>query len=74
MGLCAEHVALRLERLLERIGLPTKLPLAPEEIVKAMIYDKKVRKSLNNFVLTKDVGAVTVAPILDPLQALQHVD
>lgn len=74
MGLCAEHVALRLERLLERIGLPTKLPLAPEEIVKVMGYDKKVRKSLNNFVLTKDVGAVTVAPILDPLQALQNLE
>lgn len=74
MGLCAEHVALRLERLLERIGLPTKLPLAPEEIVKAMTYDKKVRKNLNNFVLTKDVGAVTVAPILDPLQALRNLE
>lgn len=74
MGLCAEDVALRLEHLLGRIGLPTKLPLAPKEIVKAMSYDKKVRKSLNNFVLTKDLGAVTVAPILDPLQALQNLD
>jgi 3-dehydroquinate synthase len=74
MGLCAEYVPVRLERLLGQIGLPTKLPLSPEEIVKAISYDKKVRKGLNNFVLTKDVGAVTVAPILDPLQALQNLD
>lgn len=74
MGLCAEQVAVRLERLLGRIGLPTKLPLDPIDIVKAMSYDKKVRKSLNTFVLTKDIGAVTVAPILDPLQALEHLD
>ncbi len=74
MGLCSEHVPIRLQRLLEQIGLPTHIPVAPEEIVKSIGYDKKLRKDLNYFVLTKDFGVVTVAPILDPLQALQKLN
>jgi 3-dehydroquinate synthase len=73
IGLCSEEVPIRLERLLRQIGLPTTLPLYPEQIVNAMGYDKKLREKVNYFVLTKDLGAVTVAPILDPLQALQSL-
>lgn len=71
MGLCSEEVPIRLERLLGRIGLPTALPVDPENILQSIGYDKKLRNNMNYFVLTKDVGTVTVAPILDPLQALQ---
>ncbi len=71
MGLCNEEVPMRLERLLGRIGLPTALPFDPDNILQSIGYDKKLRNSMNYFVLTKDVGTVTVAPILDPLQALQ---
>ena len=73
MGLCSEEVPFRLERLLQQIGLPTGLPVDPENIVNAIGYDKKLRDNMNYFVLTKDLGAVTVAPILDPLQALQSL-
>lgn len=73
MGLCSQEVPNRLERLLKQIGLATELPIEPKNIVNAIGYDKKVRKSLTYFVLTKDLGTVTVAPILDPLQALQSL-
>lgn len=73
MGLCTDEVPMRLHRLLGKFGLPTELPIGPEEIVKAMGYDKKLRKDLNHFILTKELGTVTVAPILDPLQALQNL-
>lgn len=73
MGLCSEDVPIRLQRLLERIGLPTTLPVDPDNIVKTIGYDKKLRDKVNYFVLTKDLGTVTVAPVLDPLQALQDL-
>jgi 3-dehydroquinate synthase len=73
MGLCSEEIPVRIERLLRRIGLPTVLPVDPDTIAKTIGYDKKVKQDLNHFILTKDLGTVTVAPILDPLQALQSL-
>lgn len=71
MALCSQEVPGRLERLLQQIGLPTHLRTSKDDIINAMAYDKKLMNSLNYFVLTKELGAVTVAPILDPLEALQ---
>ncbi|MFQ5988316.1 MAG: 3-dehydroquinate synthase [Candidatus Methylomirabilales bacterium] len=73
MGLCSEHLPQRLKRVIERTGLPTSLPVPPENIIEAIGYDKKLREHLTYFVLTKDFGDVTVAPILDPLAALQSL-
>ncbi len=73
MGLCSDEVPMRLHRLLGKFGLPTELPIDPEIIVKTLRYDKKARKDLKHFILTKELGTVTVAPILDPLQALQNL-
>ena len=73
MGLCGEELPQRLQRVVERIGLPTALPVEAKDIIEAMGYDKKLRESLIYFVLTKDFGDVTVAPILDPLAALQSL-
>lgn len=73
MGLCSEEVPLRVQNLLQRIGLPTALPIRPKDIIEAIYYDKKMRKSMSYFVLTKDLGSVTVAPVLDPLEALQKL-
>lgn len=73
MGLCGEELPQRLQRVVERIGLPTALPLPPENIIEVMGYDKKLKESLMYFVLTKDFGDVTVAPILDPLAVLQSL-
>lgn len=73
MGLCSEELPRRIQRLIERIGLPTALPVPAENIIEAIGYDKKLRNNLTYFVLTKDIGDVTVAPILDPLAALQSL-
>ncbi|MFQ5881728.1 MAG: 3-dehydroquinate synthase [Candidatus Methylomirabilales bacterium] len=73
MGLCSKEVPLRLANLLQGIGLPIALPISPELIVKLITYDKKIKEKLTYFVLTKGLGSVTVAPIVDPLEALQTV-
>jgi 3-dehydroquinate synthase len=71
LGLCGQEVPLRLIALLCRIGLPTQLPTKPEIILESICYDKKIKNSMTYFVLTKDLGSVTVTPIFDPLEALR---
>jgi len=65
LGLCAPALRERLARLLERLGLPTRASLQVEDIEKSMYYDKKVKDGMNYFVLTKDIGSVTVTRIFD---------
>lgn len=73
MGLCGQELPQRLRRLLERIGLPTALPIPEKDIIDTMTYDKKLRDSLTYFVLPKAFGDVTLVPVLDPLAALQSL-
>ena len=58
-GLLDRRVAARLQRLLEQLGLPTRLPrsLADDEIIAVCDLDKKVRGGRVNFVLIDDLGA-----------------
>ena len=71
VGLCSAEVPSRLEKLLQRIGLPTALSIQPKELCKAIGYDKKMKNNMSYFVLTKGLGSVTVAPVFDPLEALE---
>ena len=71
VGLCSEEVPARLRALLQRIGLPTALTLQPQQLKETICYDKKTKNNMSYFVLTKDLGSVTVAPIFDPLEALE---
>ncbi|MGH7423220.1 MAG: 3-dehydroquinate synthase family protein, partial [Candidatus Methylomirabilales bacterium] len=71
VGLCSEEVPSRLQALLQRIGLPTALQIQPRTLKEAIGYDKKIKDSMSYFVLTKDLGSVTVAPVFDPLEALE---
>ena len=71
VGLCSEEVPARLRALLQRIGLPTALTLQPQQLKETIRYDKKTKNNMSYFVLTKDLGSVTVAPIFDPLEALE---
>lgn len=73
MGICGEEVPKRLTQLLERIGLPTSIPIDPEKISGIMSYDKKLKHNVTYFVLTKDIGDVTVAPVFDPVEALRRL-
>ncbi|MGH7351059.1 MAG: 3-dehydroquinate synthase [Candidatus Methylomirabilales bacterium] len=71
VGLCNEEIPARLQALLQRIGLPTALNLKPEQLKETIGYDKKIKNNMSYFVLTKDLGNVTVAPVFDPLEALE---
>ena len=65
LGLCARSVRDRLADLLGRLGLPGRASLRLKDIENSMYYDKKMKDSVNYFVLTKDIGSVTVAPVSD---------
>jgi shikimate kinase/3-dehydroquinate synthase len=65
LGLCSPLLPERLGRLLGRLGLPTRGSLRWEDIETAMSYDKKLKHDINYFVLTKDIGSVTVTRVLD---------
>lgn len=65
LGLCSPALPERLGRLLGHLGLPTRASLCIEDIDSSMSYDKKVKHDINYFVLTKDIGAVTVTRVLD---------
>jgi 3-dehydroquinate synthase len=71
LGLCSKEVPHRIVALLRRIGLPTQLPIKPGKLLKSIAYDKKVKNGMTHFVLTKDLGSVTVTPIFDLREALQ---
>lgn len=65
LGLCAPELPERLARLLVRIGLPTRAELRLKNIEESMQYDKKIKNNMNYFVLTKDIGSVTVQRVFD---------
>ncbi|MFI5338563.1 MAG: 3-dehydroquinate synthase [Candidatus Methylomirabilales bacterium] len=64
-GLCPEKDARRLRELLGRFGLLGTPPPSPESLEKYMVSDKKARDGVLQFVLTRGVGSVTFAPVLD---------
>jgi len=64
-GICPEEDARRLQELLGRFGL-LDAPLPPPESLETyMVSDKKARDGVLQFVLTRGVGSVTFAPVLD---------
>lgn len=71
MGLCPEDVPARIAALLEQIGLPTILEDEPTAIYQAIQYDKKVKDDRIHFVLIRNLGNVTVAPVLQLQEALR---
>lgn len=65
LGFCARELPQRLAGLLARIGLPTHAELRLETIEESMQYDKKIKNDMNYFILTKDIGSVTVTRVPD---------
>ena len=67
LGLCNGQDALRVERHLERVGLPTRISDIPdfgsdaEAILEAMQQDKKVERGTLTFVLAREIGGAFVA-------------
>ncbi len=64
-GLCPEGDAARLRELLRRFGLLGASLPSPESLETYMVSDKKARDGVVQFVLTRGVGSVTFAPILN---------
>lgn len=68
LGLCSTADLERVEKHLEKIGLPTRasqikpgLDYTPEQIVDLMGNDKKVKKGRINFILAKGIGEAFVS-------------
>lgn len=71
LGLASGQDALRIERHLEKVGLPTKIKAIPgwsagsEDILDAMAQDKKVKKGRLTFILARGIGESFIAPDVD---------
>jgi shikimate kinase/3-dehydroquinate synthase len=75
LGLCARQDALRAERHLSSLGLPTRISDIPganftaDAIMEAMYQDKKVERGALTFILLRGIGAAFVAKSVDPADA-----
>ena len=75
LGLCAGQDALRAERHLSSLGLPTRISDIPgadftaDAIMEAMYQDKKVERGALTFILLRGIGAAFVAKSVDPADA-----
>ncbi len=64
LNLCSQDLVRRQQTLLERLGLPTRLPrITPSRALQTMRLDKKVREGRVHFVLPREVGRVSVEPV-----------
>jgi 3-dehydroquinate synthase len=73
LGWTSAETVLRLVRLLERLGLPTRAPgLDRARLIEAMGHDKKNRCGRLRFVLPHTIGRVelTDAPELEDVRAV----
>ena len=71
LGLASGQDVSRIERHLEKIGLPTKIKAIPgwtagsDEIIEAMAQDKKVKRGRLTFILARGIGESFIAPDVD---------
>jgi len=65
LGMCGRSLRERLASLLARLGLPSHVGIRLEDLEKSIHYDKKMKDGMNYFVLTKNIGSVSVAPVFD---------
>ena len=66
MEIIDEKVSERVENLIKKVGLPTKLPeIDIDKVYRQMFYDKKVRNEKLLFVLPKKIGEVIQTNIED---------
>lgn len=71
LGLASGQDASRIERHLEKVGLPTKIKAIPgwtagsDNILDAMAQDKKVKKGRLTFILARGIGESFIAPDVD---------
>ena len=67
MGILSEGDVVRLERVIQKAGLPTEMPeLDKEAVMKAMKHDKKVVQDKVRFVLLKSIGNAFINDAVSP--------
>ncbi|MCL0091247.1 3-dehydroquinate synthase, partial [Dehalococcoidales bacterium] len=67
MGILDKNELVRLKSVIEKAGLPTKMPsLKLEKIIQAMKHDKKVWQGKIRFVLLKSIGSVFITDEVSP--------
>jgi 3-dehydroquinate synthase len=61
-GRCSSAVCERIGGLVDKLGLPSRLPdLRTREIIDAMYLDKKAENKNIRFILVKDIGSIEIA-------------
>jgi 3-dehydroquinate synthase len=66
LGKIDSSVTRRLEALLERAGLPTKMSAKADAVLESMKHDKKFKAGVNLFILPTAIGKVTLEEGIDP--------
>ncbi len=71
-GRCSNEVAKRIVNLLDRFGLPTRMPdLEPKAMVDSMQRDKKTSHQKLRFVLVNQIGSVEIVDTVSEKDVLQ---
>ena len=67
MGMLSENGLVRLKKVIELAGLPTKMPsLKVEDVVQIMKHDKKVQQGKIRFILLKAIGDAFIIDEVNP--------
>ncbi len=73
LGILDKSELIRLKGIIEKAGLPTKIPnLKVEKIIQAVKHDKKISKGKIRFILPKSIGNVFIADEV-PLSLVEQV-
>lgn len=60
LPMCTQNVRARLEALYEKVGLPTKFPLAKEQFIEACSHDKKCAGERISIVFVQEIGSYEI--------------
>jgi 3-dehydroquinate synthase len=72
MGLIHEKTTQRIENLIKKVGLPTRIEkLSIDDVIKAHYYDKKFIGSKNRFVLIRGIGKTKIVENI-PLKLIRE--
>jgi len=67
MGTMDKEATTRLKNLIQKAGLPTKMPkLDKKKLIQAMQHDKKVRQDKIRFVLLREIGDAFITDEVSP--------
>ena len=66
LGICDSPTLDRIELLISRFGLPTRLPqFDPDDYIASMLHDKKAQDGKIRFILVREVGSIEIAEAVE---------